>query len=99
VPEALKTLLVRLCAHYLLRAKQGEDPLDPVARFHLANGASLDRINWLADSSEHGMSRSAGLMVNYVYWLAELEHNHEQYFKHHAVVASPGVERLAREWR
>jgi hypothetical protein len=45
------------------------------------------------------MSRSAGLMVNYVYWLAELEHNHEQYFKHHAVVASPGVERLAREWR
>jgi malonyl-CoA decarboxylase len=99
VPEALKTLLVRLCAHYLLRAKQGEDPLDPVARFHLANGASLDRINWLADSSEHGMSRSAGLMVNYVYWLAELEHNHEQYFKHHAVAASPGVERLAREWR
>jgi malonyl-CoA decarboxylase len=99
VPEALKALLVRLCATYLLHAKQGEDPLDPVARFHLGNGASLDRINWLADSSDHGMSRSAGLMVNYVYWLAELEHNHEQYFKHHTVVASPGVERLAREWR
>jgi malonyl-CoA decarboxylase len=99
VPEALKTLLVRLCAHYLLHAKQGEDPLDAVARFHLGNGASLDRINWLADSSEHGMSRSAGLMVNYVYWLAELEHNHEQYFKNHSIAASPGVERLAREWR
>jgi hypothetical protein len=45
------------------------------------------------------MSRSAGLMVNYVYWLTELEHNHEQYFKNHSVAASPGVERLAREWR
>src|SRR3954469_14352195 len=99
VPEALKTLLMRLCAHYLLRAKQGDEPLDPVARFHLGNGASLDRINWLADSSEHGMSRSAGLMVNYVYWLAELEHNHEQYYKNHSIAASPGVERLAREWR
>lgn len=99
VPERLKTLLLRLCAHYLLKAKQGDEPLDPVARFHLGNGASLDRINWLADSSEHGMSRSAGLMVNYVYWLAELEHNHEQYFKNHSVAASPGVERLAREWR
>jgi malonyl-CoA decarboxylase len=99
VPERLKTLLMRLCAHYLLHGKQGDEPLDPVARFHLGNGASLDRINWLADSSEHGMQRSAGLMVNYVYWLAELEHNHEQYFKHHDVVASPGVERLAREWR
>jgi malonyl-CoA decarboxylase len=99
VPDTLKTLLMRLCAHYLLRAKKGEEPLDPVARFHLGNGASLDRINWLADSSEHGMSRSAGLMVNYVYWLAELEHNHEQYFKNHSIAASPGVERLAREWR
>jgi malonyl-CoA decarboxylase len=99
IPEALKTLLMRLCAHYLLRAKQGDEPLDPVARFHLGNGASLDRINWLADSSEHGMSRSAGLMVNYVYWLAELEHNHEQYFKNHSIAASPGVERLARESR
>jgi malonyl-CoA decarboxylase len=99
VPEALKTLVLRLCARYLLHAKQGDEPLDPVARFHLGNGASLDRINWLADSSAHGMSRSAGLMVNYVYWLAELEHNHEQYFKHHSIAASPGVERLAREWR
>ena len=99
IPERLKGLLTSLCAHYLLREKQGEEPLDAVARFHLANGASLERINWLADSSDHGMARSAGLMVNYVYWLADLEHNHEQYFKHHRIAASPGVERLAREWR
>jgi malonyl-CoA decarboxylase len=99
IPDALKALVLRLCAHYLLHAKQGDEPLDPVARFHLGNGASLDRVNWLADTSAHGMSRSAGLMVNYVYWLAELEHNHEQYFKNHTIAASPGVERLAREWR
>ena len=68
-----------------------------MARFHLGNGASLDRINWLADSSEHGMSRSAGLMVNYVYSLAELEKNHERYFRERAVVAAPAVEKLARE--
>jgi malonyl-CoA decarboxylase len=98
VPEALKSLLMRLCAHYLLRAKQGDDPLDPVARFHLGNGASLERINWLADTSAHGMSRSAGLMVNYAYRLLELEHNHERYFRDHHVAASGAVEKLAREW-
>jgi malonyl-CoA decarboxylase len=43
------------------------------------------------------MARSAGLMVNYVYWLAEVERNHERYFREHAVVAAPAVEKLARE--
>ena len=99
VHDKLMTLLLRLGAHYLLHAKQGDEPLDPVARFHLGNGAALERINWLADSSAHGMARSAGLMVNYVYLLAELERNHEKYFKNHSIAAAPGVERLAREWR
>ena len=99
MPEALQKLLMRLCAWYLLHAKQDAEPLDPVARFHLGNGAALERLNWLGDTSESGMERSAGLMVNYVYWLTELEHNHEQYFKNHSIAASPGVERLAREWR
>ena len=60
-----------------------------MARFHLGNGAALERLNWLGDTSEQGMARSAGLMVNYVYWLAELEHNHERYFREHAIAASP----------
>src|SRR6185295_12145051 len=81
--------LMRLCAYYLLRAKHGSEPLDPVARFHLGNGAALERLNWLGDTSEQGMARSAGLMVNYVYWLAELEHNHEAYFREHVIAASP----------
>ena len=97
VPEDLQKLLMRLCAHYLLRAKQGKEPLDPVARFHLGNGAALERLNWMGDTSEQGMARSAGMMVNYVYWLSEVEHNHEAYFREHAIAASPAIEKLARE--
>src|SRR5471030_295794 len=70
---------------------------DAVARFHLGNGARMERINWLADSSEAGMARSAGLMVNYVYRLKDVERNHEAYANQHLVVASPGLALLARE--
>jgi len=97
VPEATQKALLRLCAYYLLNAKQGDEPLDPVARFHLGNGASLERLNWLGDTSESGMSRAAGLMVNYIYWLAEVEKNHERYFREHFISTSPGIEKLARE--
>jgi malonyl-CoA decarboxylase len=98
IPEALQDELTQLCAYYLVRAKEdGGEPLDPVARFHLGNGASLDRLNFLGDTSESGMARSAGLMVNYVYWLAELEKNHERYFRERVVTASPPVDKPARE--
>jgi len=98
VPESLQKVLMRLCAHYLVAAKQRDDePLDAVARFHLGNGAALERLNWMGDSSEQGMSRSAGMMVNYVYWLAEVEKNHERYFREHHIAASPVIEKLARE--
>ena len=63
----LKRRLVPLCAYYLLRVKRGDAAADPVARFHLRNGARLDRINWLSDVSPDGLNRSAGLMANYVY--------------------------------
>lgn len=97
VPEVLQKNLMRLCAWYLLHAKQGEEPLDPVARFHLGNGAALERLNWLGDTSDSGMARSAGLMVNYVYRLEDVERNHERYFSSHAVVASRSIEKLARK--
>ena len=97
VPDALQRMLVRLCAHYLLRAKRGDQPLDPVARFHLGNGAALERLNWMGDISETGMARSAGLMVNYVYWQNEVERNHERYWRDKEITASPAVEKLARE--
>ena len=97
VSEELEKQLTRLCAYYLLQAKHEAEPLDPVARFHLGNGAALERVNWMADSSEQGMTRSVGLMVNYVYWLNDVERNHERYVREHAVAASPAVEKLARE--
>jgi malonyl-CoA decarboxylase len=97
VPEALQRLLMRLCAYYLLRAKHGDEPLDPVARFHLGNGAALERLNWMGDISAAGMARSAGVMANYVYWLNEVERNHERYFESHIITTSPAVEKLARE--
>jgi malonyl-CoA decarboxylase len=95
--EPLQKLLMRLCAWYLLHAKQGADPLDAVSRFHLGNGAALERLNWMGDISETGMARSAGLMVNYVYWLNEVERNHERYWRDKEITASPAVEKLARE--
>jgi len=97
VPEPLQKLLMRLCAWYLVHAKDDGEPLDPVARFHLGNGAALERLNWLGDTSRSGMERSAGMMVNYGYRLDEVEKNHERYFSEHAVVASREVEKLARK--
>ena len=97
VPENLQKLLLRLCAWYLLHAKEGIEPLDPVARFHLGNGAALERLNWLGDTSESGMERSAGMMVNYIYRLEDVDRNHERYFSDHAIVASRAVEKLARK--
>jgi malonyl-CoA decarboxylase len=96
IPQALESLLTSLCAYYLTRAKQDAEPLDPVARFHLANGAALERLNWMADSSEQGMARAAGMMVNYVYRIEEVETNHARYFQEKEIVASPAIERLAR---
>ncbi len=93
----MRRLLVPLCAHYFLNAKRGDEPLDPVARFHLKNGARLDRINWLADTSAAGMRQSAGLMANYVYDIADLERNHESYARSGQVVCSRRVQALAKQ--
>lgn len=96
VPVDLRPELSYLCAHYLIHAKYGRTPLDPVARFHVANGARLERLNWLADTSENGMQRSLGMMVNYGYRLGDMERNHEAYARDYRVVASHELERLAR---
>ena len=93
----LRTELMRLCAYYLQHAKHDGEPADAVARFHLGNGARMERLNWLADSSKAGMARSAGLMVNYVYRLKDVERNHEAYANKRLVVASPSLALLARE--
>jgi malonyl-CoA decarboxylase len=90
-------IIMPLCAYYLIHARQEIEPADPVARFHLGNGARLERLNWLADISKRGMQRSAGLMVNYLYRLDDVEENHEIYVREHRVVASHALRKLARE--
>lgn len=90
----LYDVLPYLCAWYLVNAKSRDKPLDAVARFHLGNGARLERVNWMADSSDHGIAQSAGLMVNYVYDRQSLALNHEAYEHQNKVVYSAGIQRL-----
>ena len=94
----LERHLAPLCAYYLLRAKQGHEPLDSVARFHLKNGARLERINWLGDTSAAGLQRSAGFSANYIYKLPDVERNHELYVREHKVRASREIEALAKRF-
>lgn len=85
ISDSLKTWLVKIAAEYLCKAKRGEKPLDPVARFHLRNGASIERVNWAGDLSEKGLNQSLGLMVNYRYDLARVEVRHEGYINNSVV--------------
>ena len=62
---------------YLLKAKRGDRALDPVAHFHLTNGARLERLNWLGDVSDKGLAQAAGMMVNYKYAPDEIIANHD----------------------
>jgi len=92
---ALREPLLRLCAHYLLHEKaRGNRTADPVAHFHLTNGARVERLNWLGDVSEKGLQQSAGIMVNYLYRLADIEANHEAYRGQGEVAASSAVRHL-----
>jgi malonyl-CoA decarboxylase len=83
-----------LCAQYLVQERAHGLALDPVARFHLGNGASLNAIHWAADLSEKGLQQSIGLMVNYLYDLDSIEENHDAYFDQGKVATSRAVARL-----
>ena len=86
--------LLPLAAEYFLNQKTSAgEPLDPVARFHLKNGARLERLNLAADTSEKGQQQSLGLMVNYHYNLEKVEENHERYMKAGEVTASSGIKK------
>lgn len=98
--EESREFLQRLCAHYLTRARRDDGrPLDAVARFHLRNGARLERINWGADNSPRGLAQSAGIMVNYLYEIDEVERNHEDYVNQGKIAVSRRIESLARALR
>ncbi|ADZ71497.1 malonyl-CoA decarboxylase [Polymorphum gilvum] len=94
---SLREPLTALGAHYLLREKDGRGrPIDPVARFHIGNGARLERVNWRGDLSPNGLAQAHGLMVNYLYDLKYIEKNHEAFAATGAVAASSQVTKLAR---
>ena len=86
--------LLHLCAHYLVKVKSGRLPRDPVARFHLGNGASLHRLNGSADLSSKGREQSAGIMVNYLYDLPRIEENHDAYFDQGTIAMSKTMARM-----
>ena len=97
IVRELKPLLMYWCAYYLLYVKRGDEPRDPVARFHLRSGARLERINWLGDRSEKGLRESAGLLVNYVYDRKAVARNHEVYANDHEIVHSSVIESLVKK--
>jgi malonyl-CoA decarboxylase len=95
--DQLKEPLLRAAAWYFINARNARGlPVDAVARFHLGNGARLEKINWLGDTSERSIEQAYGVMVNYLYDLDEIEKNHEAYAEGREVVASSAVQRLLR---
>jgi malonyl-CoA decarboxylase len=97
--DILRAAIMRLCAEYLTRKPSKGAPADPVARFHLGNGARLERINWLGNSAPRGIEESFGVMVNYLYDLATIESNHEAFVHDGEVVRSAEVDAWLHDGR
>lgn len=94
---ALKEPVSRLAARYLLIAKgRGGRAADPVAHFHLTNGARAERLNWLGDLSDHGQAQSHGVMINYQYRLGDIEANSTAYLSERKIAQSPALRSLAK---
>ncbi|XP_066540363.1 malonyl-CoA decarboxylase, mitochondrial [Hoplias malabaricus] len=89
--RTLEPVLMRLCAWYLYGEKRRGYALNPVANFHLQNGAVLWRLNWLADTSPRGIANSCGIMVNYRYFLQETSSNSASYMQNKVITASEQV--------
>ncbi|GAB5478113.1 MAG: malonyl-CoA decarboxylase [Marinobacter nauticus] len=89
--------LIKLAASYLcLCRKSSKRAMDPVAHFHLSNGAQVARINWMADTSRKGLEQSGGLMVNYVYELPRIESRSQQYISEGVISKSSSVKKLLK---
>jgi malonyl-CoA decarboxylase len=92
--EKLRPALMRRCALYLTQAPSQASRIDPVARFHLGNGARLERINWLGNTAPRAMRESFGIMVNYLYDHDSIENNHEAFVRDATILRSPDVDVL-----
>jgi malonyl-CoA decarboxylase len=94
---AIEKAMMALAAHYFLLAKGFDGrPVDPVARFHIGNGARLERINFLADTSDKSLREACGLMVNYYYDPKDIERNHENYANEGSIASSRAVRGLLK---
>ena len=91
---AVQPLLLRLLYHYFHAKRSDGQPIDPVERFHLGNGARIERVNWLGDVSDKGFAQAYGFMVNYLYPIKEIEKNHELYATKRKIVISSAVRAL-----
>ncbi len=95
--EVLKAPLMQICARYLTQQKRrGLTAKDPVAHFHLSNGARMESLNWMGDKSGKGLKQSAGLMINYLYKRGDIEKNHENYKAKGTVALSTSVRALSK---
>ncbi|WP_254073526.1 malonyl-CoA decarboxylase [Acidisphaera sp. S103] len=92
--ETLRPALMGLCARYLTRSPSSGTRIDPVARFHLGNGARLEQINWLGNTASRAIQESFGIMVNYLYDHDSIEANHEAFVHDGTIVRSPDVDAL-----
>lgn len=97
--KILEAPLMRLCAWYLYGEKHRGFALNPVANFHLQNGAVLWRLNWMADTSPRGAAASCGMMVNYRYFLEETSVNSARYLQMKHIEASEQVLNLVSQFR
>lgn len=95
----LEPLLMRLCAWYLYGEKRRGYALNPVANFHLQNGATLWRLNWHADTSPRGVANSCGIMVNYRYFLNKTSQNSALYLQNKVITASEQVLGLVTQFQ
>ncbi len=89
----VRRMLLHCAAHYLGRGFEDGKPLDPVARFHLGNGARVERLNWMGDPSPKGLKQSCGLMVNYLYDLKRLD-KHRAWLSQGKIPVSGAIEDL-----
>ena len=90
----IKPSLMRYAGDYFLNSDRSDGmPNDPVARFHLGNGASLEQINYLGDTSLNGLNLSGGLMVNYLYDLDKVEENHEAFISENKINISKNAKK------
>ncbi len=95
--KPMEPIVTRLCALYLVHASgRGKRARDPVAHFHLSNGARVERLNFRGDTSEKGFRESLSMMVNYLYDLGKIEAYHEDYVGEGKRAVASGVKKIAK---